>query len=213
MKASRCRMKKLRVLKATEEAIAEAAEIIRGGGLVIYPTETVYGLGCDPFNPPAVNRLLGVKRRENKPLPVAAASIEKAREVAQFDPQAERIASGFWPGPLMLILKTRAAFPRGITCSLETIGIRVPDHPVALSLTERSGGYLVSTSANKSGEPPPRDLAEAVVQIGREVDLILDDGPSPLGLPSTILDMTSASPRILREGPLSLERIMEVLRS
>lgn len=205
-------MKKIRVLKATEEAIAEAAVIIRGGGLVIYPTETVYGLGCDPFNPPAVDRLLKVKGRGNKPLPVAAASIERAREVAQFNPQAERIASEFWPGPLMLILKARAAFPSGVTCGLETIGIRIPDHPIALSLTERSGGYLVSTSANKSGELPPREAGDAAAQIGREVDLILDDGLSPLGLPSTILDLTQEEPRILREGPITRERIMEVLR-
>ena len=206
-------MKKPRVVKATEEAIGEAAEIIRGGGLVVYPTETVYGLGCDPFNPQAVERLLRVKGREKNPLPVAAASIEKAREVAQFTPLAERLASRLLPGPLMFILKTRAAFPQGVTCGLETIGIRIPDHPVALRLAELSGGYLVSTSANKSGSPPPREAGEASAQIGGEVELILDGGPSPLGRPSTVLDLTSKKARILREGPIPLERIIEVLRS
>jgi len=205
-------MKRPRVLKAVEEAIIEAAEIVRGGGVVVYPTETVYGLGCDPLNPEAVYRLLRVKGRGRKPLPVAASSVERAREIAYFTPLAERVASLFLPGPLMLILRAKVQFPRGVTCGLETVGVRVPDHPVALRLAELSGGCLVSTSANKSGEPPPRDVEEAVAQIGGEVDLILDAGPSPLGRPSTILDLTSEKPRVLREGPIPVERVLEALR-
>jgi len=205
-------MQKPRVLKATNEAIVEAAEIIKGGGLVIYPTETVYGLGCDPFNPSAVDRLLRVKGRENKPLPIAADSIKKAREVAQFNPQAEKIVSELWPGPLTLVLKARFSFPQGVTCGLDTIGIRVPDHEVALRLAELSGGYLVSTSANKSGAPSPRRVEDAIAQIGQEVDLIIDAGRSPLGHSSTVLDLTS-KPRILREGPIPMKLILEVLRN
>jgi L-threonylcarbamoyladenylate synthase len=205
-------MQRPRILKATEEAIVEAAGIIRGGGLVIYPTETVYGLGCDPFNSSAVDRIIKVKGRENKPLPMIASSTEKAHRVAQFNAQAEKIVSDLWPGPLTLILKVRVTFPQGITLGLDTIGIRVPDHHVALRLAEISGGYLVSTSANKSGAPEPRRAEEAAAQIGQEVDLILDDGRSPLGHSSTILDLT-AKPNILREGPIPLKLILEVLRS
>jgi len=205
-------MQRPRILKATEEAIVEAAGIIGGGGLVIYPTETVYGLGCDPFNSSAVDRIIMVKGREDKPLPIIASSTEKAHRVAQFNPQAEKIVSELWPGPLTLILKARVAFPQGITLGLDTIGIRVPDHQVALRLAELSGGYLVSTSANKSGAPSPRKVEEAVAQIGQEVDLILDAGRSPLGHSSTILDVT-AKPKILREGPISLKLILEVLKS
>ena len=206
-------MDQFRILKVTEEAIVQAAEIIRGGGLVIYPTETVYGLGCDPFNSSAVNRLLGVKGRENKPLPIVAASLDKAREVALFNPQAEKIVSMLWPGPLTLVLKAQVTFPTGVTVGSDTIGIRVPDHEVAMRLAELSGGYLVSTSANKSGAPSPRRVEEAVSQIGQEVDLILDAGRSPLGHSSTVVDMTSGKPRILREGPIPLKLIMEVLRN
>jgi len=206
-------MDQFRILKVTEEAIVQAAEIIRGGGLVIYPTETVYGLGCDPFNSSAVDRLLRVKGRENKPLPIVAASVDKAREVALFNPQAEKIVSMLWPGPLTLVLKAQVTFPTGITLGSDTIGIRVPDHEVAMRLAELSGGYLVSTSANKSGAPSPRRVEEAVSQIGQEVDLILDAGRSPLGHSSTVVDMTSGKPRILREGPIPLKLIMEVLRN
>jgi len=206
-------MDQFRILKVTEEAIVQAAEIIRGGGLVIYPTETVYGLGCDPFNSSAVDRLLRVKGRENKPLPIVAASVDKAREVALFNPQAEKIVSMLWPGPLTLVLKAQVAFPQGVTLGSDTIGIRVPDHEVAMRLAELSGGYLVSTSANKSGAPSPRRVEEAVSQIGQEVDLILDAGRSPLGHSSTVVDMTSGKPRILREGPIPLKLIMEVLRN
>jgi len=206
-------MDQFRILKVTEEAIVQAAEIIRGGGLVIYPTETVYGLGCDPFNSSAVDRLLRVKGRENKPLPIVAASLDKAREVALFNPQAEKIVSMLWPGPLTLVLKAQVTFPTGVTVGSDTIGIRVPDHEVAMRLAELSGGYLVSTSANKSGAPSPRRVEEAVSQIGQEVDLILDAGRSPLGHSSTVVDMTSGKPRILREGPIPLKLIMEVLRN
>ncbi len=205
-------MSKTKVLKATGETIVKAAGIVRGGGLVIYPTETVYGLGCDPFNSSAVDRLIGVKGRENKPLPIIASSTERARKVAQFNAQAEKIVSELWPGPLTLVLKARVAFPQGVTCGLDTIGIRVPDHQVALRLTELSGGYLVSTSANKSGAPSPRKVEEALAKIGQEVDLILDGGRSPIGHSSTVLDLTS-KPRILREGPIPLRLIMEILKS
>jgi len=206
-------MKLPRILKSTDEDLVQAAEIIRGGGLVIYPTETVYGLGCDPFNASAVDRLLRVKGRENKPLPIAAASVEKAREVARLNAQAEKIVSILWPGPLMLVLKAQVSFPIGVTSGSDTIGIRVPDHEVALKLAELSGGYLVSTSANKSGTPPPRTAEEAAAQIGSDVDLILDAGRSPLGHPSTVVDMTSGKPRVLREGPIPLKLIIEVLKS
>jgi L-threonylcarbamoyladenylate synthase len=205
-------MQKPKILKTTGEAIIEAAEIIRGGGLVIYPTETVYGLGCDPFNSSAVDRLLRVKGRENKPLPIIASSTEKARRVALFNPQAEKIVLELWPGPLTLVLKARVAFPQGVTLGQDTIGIRVPDHDVALRLADLSGGYLVSTSANKSGAPSPRKAEEAIAQIGQEVDLVLDGGRSPIGHSSTVLDLTS-KPKILREGPIPLRLIMEILRS
>jgi L-threonylcarbamoyladenylate synthase len=202
-----------KILKASEKAVAEAADIIRKGGLVIYPTETLYGLGCDPFNPSAIERLIKTKGREDKPLPIAASSLEKARQVAQFTSQAEKVAMRLWPGPLMLILKTRAPFPNGVTLGSDTIGIRVPNQPVALRLAELSGGYLVSTSANKSGAKPPREAQQAEAQIGGEVDLILDDGPCPIGHSSTILELTSKEPKILREGPVTLEQITKILRS
>lgn len=203
----------MRVRKASEEAVMEAARIIRGGGLVIYPTETLYGLGCDPFNSSAVDRLTEVKGRENKPLPIAASSLEKAKNVAHFTPEEEKVARRLWPGPLMLILKTKVPFPRGVTIGADTIGIRIPNQQVAMRLAELSGGYLVSTSANKSGAKPPRLAEDAEAQIGSKVDLVLDDGPCIIGYSSTILELTDSGPRILREGPVSLQQIIGILQS
>jgi len=199
------------ILKATDEAIRRAAAIIRRGGVVIYPTETVYGLGCDPADAEAARRICIIKGRSDKPLPLACADIEAARRIVRFNPAAESVAARFWPAPLMLVLPARVVYPIWVTQGAPTLGVRVPDHGVARRLAGLSGGVIVSTSANRTGEPPPTTAGEAVDAIGDEVDLILDGGPSPLTLPSTVLDLSGERPRVLRSGPIPEERLREAL--
>jgi len=201
----------MEILKATDDAIRRAAVIIQQGGIVIYPTETVYGLGCNPANVEAAKRICFIKGRADKPLPVACADMEEARRIVDFSPAAERVAARFWPGPLMLVLPARVEYSIWITHGASTLGVRVPDHSVARSLAKLSGGVIVSTSANKSGEPPPSTAREAFNKLRTEIDLVLDGGPSPLTQPSTVLDMSGEQAWILRSGPITAEQLKEAL--
>ena len=201
----------MKILEATDEAIKEAAAVIRAGGVVIYPTETVYGLGCAPQIPEATKRLCLIKGRADKPLPLACSDIEAARRIVEFNPTAERLAERFWPGPLMLVLPVKVEYSIWVTHGAKTLGLRVPGHEVSRKLARLSGGVIVSTSANKSGEEPPISADVAARKIGEEVDLVLDGGNSPGKRPSTVLDVSGENVRVLREGPVSVEKIKRVL--
>lgn len=201
----------MRLLKATRENIQLAAVTIKKGGLVIYPTDTVYGLGCNPFNVNSVERIFQVKGRTGKPLPVLAYSIEDAMKIAEFNDKALKIAKAFWPGPVTLVLPKKPSLPDIVTCNLKSVGVRVPDHRVALELMRLSNGLLIGTSANKTGETPPKTAEEAIRQIGEKVDIILDAGRVPLGIPSTVIDLTLETPIVVREGPIKLDSILKVL--
>ena len=203
----------MQVLKATEKNIAVASEIVRNGGLVVYPTETVYGLGCDPFNIRAVKRVFQVKGDRKKPLPILASSIEYVEKVAYLSENAKCVATKFWPGPLTIVLCKKPSLPAIVTCNQDSVGVRVPRHDVALRLIQLSNGLLVGTSANKTGKKPPQTAEEAIEQIGKEVELILDGGPASFGVSSTVVDFTSAKPKLLREGPISLKEILAALSS
>jgi len=198
----------MQVLKATEKNIALASEIVRNGGLVVYPTETVYGLGCNPFNIEAVKRVFQVKGNRKKPLPILASSIEHIEKVAYLSESIKCVAAKFWPGPLTIVLSKKPLLPDIVTCNQNSVGIRIPKHDVAIRLIQLSNGLLVGTSANKTGKKPPKTAEEATKQIGREVDIILDGGPVSYGVSSTVVDFTSAKPKLLREGPISLEEIL-----
>ncbi|MBS7619831.1 threonylcarbamoyl-AMP synthase [Candidatus Bathyarchaeota archaeon] len=201
----------MEILKPTEENIRKAAAIIRLGGVVIYPTETVYGLGCNPADVDAAKRVCAIKERADKPLPLACSDMGAARKIAEFNEAAEKIAAKFWPGPLMLILPAKVKYSMWVTHGASTIGVRVPDHTVARKLAELSGGVIVSTSANRGGEKPPLRAQEAANQIGDRVDLILDDGRVRIGEPSTVLDLSGEEAWILRKGPITPKQIREVL--
>lgn len=201
----------MEILQASEEAVRRAAAIIRLGGVVIYPTETVYGLGCDPANVDAAKRVCMIKGRVDKPLPLACSDVDVARRLVEFNPPAERLASRFWPGPLVLVLPARVDYSIWVTRGARTLGVRVPDHAVARRLAELSGGVIVSTSANRSGGPPPTTAGEAAEALGGEVDLILDGGRTPLGEPSTVVDLSGEEVWILRKGPIRSEQIREAL--
>ena len=199
------------VLKVSEESISKAAEKVRSGGIVVYPTDTVYGLGCDPYNVEAVRRLIKVKGERRKPLPILASDLNAAARIADFSREAKLLASRFWPGALTLVLKSKGTLPPEVTSGLNTVGVRVPDNMVALKLIRLCGGLLVGTSANKTGAEPPRSVQEAFKQLGEEVDLYLDGGVSRIGVSSTVLDLTSGKPKVLREGPVKIGDLLKLL--
>ncbi len=198
----------MRILTAKEDNILRASRIIARGGLVVYPTDTVYGLGCDPLNIEAVTRVLNVKGEREKPLPILASDINSVKKIGFVSERAGRIAARFWPGPLTIVVPKKPVLPNLVTCTLNSVGVRIPQHEVALRLISLSNGLLVGTSANKTGEKPPRTAQEAAEQLGKEVDLILDGGPAPLGVPSTVVDLSQEKLKILREGSISLEELV-----
>lgn len=201
----------MRILKATRSNILAASRIVIKGGLVVYPTETVYGLGCDPFNVEAVKRVFKVKGKRRKPLPVLASSLNHIERIAYMSQDGKKIAEKFWPGSLTLIFPKKPVLPDVVTCNIDTVGVRIPKHKIALQLISLSNGLLIGTSANKTGEEPPRTVHEAAQKLKEEVDVFLDGGPTSLGRPSTVADFTSKKPRILREGPVSLEEISDII--
>ncbi|MBQ03207.1 threonylcarbamoyl-AMP synthase [Candidatus Bathyarchaeota archaeon] len=201
----------MKVLPATEEHIKIATALVRTGGIVVYPTETVYGLGCAPQINDAARRICEIKGRGKKPLPLACSSVTVARKVVEFNPIAERLAERFWPGPLMLVLPAVMEYGMYVTHGAKTLGVRVPDHEVSRSLARQSGGVIVSTSANKTGIAPPTTVEGAIQQIGEEVDLVLDAGPTPGAIPSTVLNLSGEQIWVIRRGPITQSQINTAL--
>jgi L-threonylcarbamoyladenylate synthase len=198
----------MKTLKMTKAAMKEAARIVSEGGVIVYPTDTVYGLGCNPFNQDAVKRIFRIKGERTKPLPILALNVKEIERIAYTTQKALKLAEEFWPGSLTMILSKKSSLPSIVTRDLDSVAVRVPNHKVALELIRMSGGLLVGTSANKTGKKPPRTAAEASKQIGEEVDLTIDDGPTPIGASSTIIDLTRKKLKILRQGPIKLEDIL-----
>jgi len=195
------------------KAIRTAADAIRRGELVIFPTETVYGLAADAFNEDAVKLVYDAKgRRDHEPLPVQVDGIEGVFKAAEFlPPLAGRLARLYWPGPLTLVLTRSAALPSLVTAGKGTVGVRVPDHPVALALVKEVGSPIVATSANLSGGPAPTNAEQAIRAVGEKVSVVLDGGKARFGVSSTVVDMTVSPPRILRVGTIGVDEIRKVL--
>ncbi len=191
-----------------EARIAAAAAVLRRGGIVVYPTETFYGLGALARDASALARLARAKLRpEGKPLPLLAADLAQVEEVAVLAGRAARVAGAFWPGPLTLVLPARAVLPAEITAGTGTVGIRVPGSAVARSLARAAGGALVSTSANPSGGPPPERVEQLSPALRALVDGVLDGGPAPGGLPSTVVAVEGEVVRLIRAGAVSFDRV------
>ena len=191
--------------------IRQAVEILRDGGLVAFPTETVYGLGANAKDPAAVARVFAAKGRPaDRALTVHVGSIEQAKEWAFWSRDAERLARAFWPGPLTLVLPRRPDVPHIVTGGQSTVGVRMPDQGVALELLEAFGGGLAAPSANRSGRISPTTAAHVRDDLGSRVDLILDDGPCRLGIESTVLSLVDNA-RVLRKGALQVVEIEQVL--
>lgn len=197
----------------TEARVSAAAEVLRRGGIVAYPTETFYGLGALARDGAAVERLSRAKGRpEGQPLPLLAADRAQVDEVAELGPLAERLAARFWPGPLTLVLPARPGLPAPIAAGTGTVGVRVPGSEVARALARAAGGALVATSANPSGEPPPARAEELSPALRARLDAVLDLGPTPGGLPSTVVAVEGDSVRLVRDGAVPFREVMGALR-
>lgn len=211
-------MVKTRVYRVDREEpdprlIREAARVLREGGLVAFPTETVYGLGADAFNPQAVKRVFAVKGRPpDNPLIIHIASIEELYRIGvDLDWRAERLARRFWPGPLTLVVKRSASLPDVTVAGLETAAVRMPRHKVALRLIEEAETPIAAPSANKSGRPSPTRVEHVLADLSGEIEIILDGGPTEIGVESTVLDISSERAVILRPGGVSREELEEVI--
>jgi L-threonylcarbamoyladenylate synthase len=187
--------------------------LIRRGGLVAFPTETVYGLGADAGNATAVARVFEVKRRPTlDPLIVHVASRAQAEELGRFPhPVASVLAERFWPGPLTLVVPRTPAVPEIVTAGLETVAVRMPAHPVALSLIREACCAIAAPSANPFGYVSPTEAAHVSNLLGNEVDLILDGGRCTVGIESTVLSLVDSPPRVLRAGGTPMEDLRLVL--
>lgn len=196
----------------SREEIQAAVELLRKGGIVAFPTETVYGLGAAVRHQKALSRLYEIKGRPRaKPLQVMVAEESMIHEVAKEIPEtAYRIMKRFWPGPLTLVLPARPELSSTITAGTRTVGIRFPDHPVPLSLMRELGQPLAASSANLSGLPAPADAQAVLLQLRGKIPLILDGGSCPGGRESTVLDCTGEIARILRPGAVPVKAIREV---
>lgn len=194
-------------------ALQVAAEILQKGGLVAFPTETVYGLGANALDPEAVGGIFRAKRRPaDNPLIVHVADLEQAGELTKnIPPAAARLAEHFWPGPLTLILPKKAAVPAIITAGLPSVAVRVPAHPLALKLLRTTGVPLAAPSANLSGRPSPTTAGHVLEDLAGSVEAVLDGGPCPIGVESAVLSFLFSPPALLRPGAVTPEMLEEVL--
>ncbi|KQW48364.1 translation factor Sua5 [Nocardioides sp. Root1257] len=195
-----------------EAAVEAAAIAVQQGELVVLPTDTVYGLGADAFDPAAVQGLLDAKGRgRDMPPPVLVSSATTLDALAVRVPgYARALVEEFWPGPLTLVCHQQSSLQWDLGDNRGTVAVRMPDHPVALEILERTGPLAVS-SANKTGMPAATDADQAIEMLGEDVDVVVDAGPSPGGEASTIIDVTGPQGRVLRQGALSLEALNAVL--
>ena len=195
------------------ETIRQAAEIIKRGGIVAFPTETVYGLGADAFNPLAVARVFEVKGRPSfDPFIIHVAHLEDLEKlVVEVSSPAWKLIERFWPGPLTIVLFKRAEVPDIVTAGLPTVAIRMPRHPMTLRLIDQAGSPLVGPSANPFGYLSPTTAEHVRNQLGDQIDFILDGGPCEVGVESTIVAFLEGVPRLLRPGGIPLEEIESVI--
>ncbi len=193
----------------TNSDVARAAEILRAGGLVAVPTETVYGLAANGLDGKAVEKIYRLKGRpETKPISLLVDGIETASLLCSEVPEAaRRLAAAFWPGPLTMILRKNDIVPAVVTAGGDTVGVRCPDHPLTLALLRLLGLPLATPSANPSGLPAPTDAAAAAGYLNGKIPCILDGGACTVGVASTIVDLTGSQARILRQGVLSAEEL------
>ena len=199
--------------KEQDAVYEEAAGVIRKGGLVAFPTETVYGLGANALDEQAAARIYAAKGRpSDNPLIAHISREEQLEEIAAYIPEAARILmKNYWPGPLTMIFRKKDVVPRGTTGGLDTVAVRMPDHPVAKRLIDAAGVPIAAPSANISGKPSPTTAQRTAEDMDGKIEMILDGGPCRIGIESTIVDMTEEVPVILRPGFITFEMLEELL--
>lgn len=199
--------------EADYKKIAQAGEIIRKGGLVAFPTETVYGLGADALNPEASKKIYAAKGRpSDNPLIVHITNMEALEKITSDIPQkAKELAKRFWPGPLTMIFPKNDNVPLETTGGLDTVAVRMPSHPIALALIDAGGGYVAAPSANTSGKPSPTKAEHVALDMDGRIPMILDGGAVGIGIESTIVDFSGEVPMILRPGYITPEMIREAI--
>lgn len=206
---------RVKLLLTDDEGLDRVTKVVKEGGLIVYPTETLYGIGCDPFNQSALARARVLKGREGKAFPVLVSGVAEAGKLVVVGKAARLLMEAFWPGALTLVLKAKASASL-LGQGTGKIGVRMPKHELALKIIGVSGGVLVGTSANLSGMPPAKTVDELDPRIEGGVDLVVDGGPSELGLASTVLEVLETKGRgrhlcvelrVLREGALGIDAI------
>ena len=212
------RMVKTKIIRVSSQhpeasAIEEAAEVLRNGGLVAFPTETVYGLGADATNPETIKKVFEVKGRPpDNPLIVHISDPAQLQFLAKgIPPKGKLLAETFWPGPLTIVVKRSDRVPDIVSAGLDTVAIRMPNHPITLQLVKVFGRAIVGPSANISGTPSPTTAEHVFNDLHGKIDMILDAGPTQIGVESTVVDVTADPPLILRFGALARSQIEKVI--
>lgn len=194
------------------EELEEACHILKDGGLVAFPTETVYGLGGDALNPLAASKIYGAKGRpSDNPLIVHIACIDSLYDIAEVTEDGLKLAKAFWPGPLTLVFKKKETVPPQTTGGLDTVAVRMPCHAVARELIKRSGVYIAAPSANLSGRPSPTQAKHVIEDLDGRIDIIIDGGSPDIGIESTIVDVSGSKAVILRPGYITKDMLKDVL--
>ncbi len=205
--------KKTEILNSTDDDLEKAAQLIRGGGLVAFPTETVYGLGANALDPAAVSGIFTAKGRPcDNPLIVHISDVSQVYDLSDdITVPAQRVMEAFWPGPLTVVLPKKTGVPDVVTAGLDTVAVRMPDHPVALELISRAGVPVAAPSANSSGRPSPTTAGHVADDLSGKIDAVVDGGLCRVGVESTVIDLTLEPPVILRPGGVTREELEGVL--
>jgi L-threonylcarbamoyladenylate synthase len=193
-------------------AIAEAADVLHRGGVVAYPTDTLYGLAVDPRSDLAVRRLFDLKERDaSVAVPLIAADVSHAEQAGTFGKEERRLSAAFWPGPLTIVVPASPAMSAALSRAHGTLAVRVPGHAVARALAQAAGGCITATSANLSGHRPSVTPDEVAAALGGRIDLLLDAGPAPGGPASTIVQVVDGRLTLIRAGAVAWDRVLESL--
>ena len=200
-----------RLIGTSVENIREAARLVLEGGLIAYPTDTVYALGCDPFDLDAVDRLVKAKERIKGSLPILVSSLGEAERIGEINEKSAALARKFWPGPLTLIVQTRSNLPGKVTDNSQSVGLRIPNHEATRRLILESGGAIVGTSANISGQRSLSTAQEVLRELGGRIDLVLDGGHTILSRESTVVRIVGDEITVLREASISRDDILKAL--
>lgn len=195
-----------------EDNLSRITNIVKKGGIIIYPTDTLYGIGCNPFDVVAIRRIFKLKKRDNNPLPVLCENLAQVKKLVYLGEIGEKLAENFWPGGLTIIAKCISKnIPQELTGNSGYLGVRIPNHKCALEIISLCGGILIATSANISGQKTLETPEEINKIFGNSFDVLIYAGAKPSGVQSTVIDVTSGNFRIIREGAITTNKVKKIL--